>query len=193
MGVGWKKGFDEEPRTGMNVVSEEYTAKSDGRDFKVEVRPSSEEGALVVKVGDESFTLKPSLKKDGTWSVDNASLHHNVKIVKRAGKRVVLEIDGETREIDWEHVRRDEDAKKTGATTKSGKRVSGGIYPPMPGRISEVKVKIGDEVRSGETVCILEAMKMFNELKAPSSGKVREVNIKKGSVVALGDLLVLIE
>ena len=54
-------------------------------------------------------------------------------------------------------------------------------------------VKIGDEVRSGETVCILEAMKMFNELKAPSSGKVREVNIKKGSVVALGDLLVLIE
>lgn len=193
MGIGWKKGSDEKPRTGRDVMTEEYVAKSDGRDFKVEVRPSGEEGALVVKVGDESFTLKPSLKKDGTWSVDNASLHHSVKVVKRTGKKVLMEVDGEAREIEWEHVRRDEADEKTGTQTKSGKRVSGGIYPPMPGKISEVRVKVGDKVQSGQTVCILEAMKMFNELKAPSNGTVKEVTIKPGSLVALGDLLVRIE
>jgi biotin carboxyl carrier protein len=157
------------------------------------VRSQSEEGTLIVKVGEESFTLKPSLMKDGTWTVDGDSSHHTVKVLKRTGKNIVMEVDGETREIEWEHVRKDEAAKKTGTATKGGKRVAGGIYPPMPGKISEVRVKVGDKIQSGQTVCILEAMKMFNEMKAPSSGTVKEVNIKPGSLVALGDLLVLVE
>ncbi|MHA2047564.1 MAG: biotin/lipoyl-containing protein [Candidatus Thorarchaeota archaeon] len=75
----------------------------------------------------------------------------------------------------------------------AGPKVSGGIYPPMPGKITEVRVKVGDSVKSGETVVILEAMKMFNELKAGSSGAVKEVNVEVGVMVTPNDLLVLIE
>ena len=67
------------------------------------------------------------------------------------------------------------------------------MYPPMPGKIAEVRVRIGDSVSAGDTVCVLEAMKMFNELKAPRDGTVREVNIEPGSSVTPNDLLVLIE
>ena len=54
-------------------------------------------------------------------------------------------------------------------------------------------MKVGDTVKSGDTVCILEAMKMFNELKADSSGEVKEVNVDIGTMVTTADLLVLIE
>ena len=63
----------------------------------------------------------------------------------------------------------------------------------MPGKITEVRVKIGDRVKNGDTVCILEAMKMFNELRAETSGAVKEVNVEVGTMVATSDLLVLIE
>ena len=63
----------------------------------------------------------------------------------------------------------------------------------MPGKITEVQVKVGDTVSAGSTVCILEAMKMFNELKSPSDGIVKEVNVEVGSNVTTSDLLVLIE
>ncbi|NHJ12963.1 MAG: acetyl-CoA carboxylase biotin carboxyl carrier protein subunit [Candidatus Thorarchaeota archaeon] len=62
----------------------------------------------------------------------------------------------------------------------------------MPGKITEVHVRVGDKVTSGQTVCILEAMKMFNELRAPSHGTVKEVNIEPGSNVTPDTLLILI-
>ena len=63
----------------------------------------------------------------------------------------------------------------------------------MPGKISEVLVKPGDEVKSGQVVCILEAMKMFNELKSPFAGLVKEINVKPGSSVTTSTLLILIK
>jgi biotin carboxyl carrier protein len=63
----------------------------------------------------------------------------------------------------------------------------------MPGKITEIRVNVGDSVKSGDTVCILEAMKMFNELKVESDGTVKEVNVDVGTMVTTDDLLVLIE
>jgi acetyl-CoA carboxylase biotin carboxyl carrier protein len=54
-------------------------------------------------------------------------------------------------------------------------------------------VKIGDVVKSGDTVCILEAMKMFNELKTDIAGIVKEVNVEVGTMVAPSGLLILIK
>jgi len=174
-------------------MSNEYDAKLDGRDFRVEVRHLDEGGLLVVKVGTETFTLKASLKEDGTWTVNDTRSDHALKLLRRSGKRVVVEVDGQQKEVEWERVRKEETDRKTGPSSKTGKRVSGGVYPPMPGKVTEVRVAVGDKVEPGQTVCILEAMKMFNELKAPNSGTVKQINVKPGSPVALGDLLILIE
>jgi len=174
-------------------MSPEYKVTLDEKPFDVNVKMLDEGGVLVVTVGDQSFTMKPVSTDEGTWIVNDLSADHSVKILKRAGKSVSIEINGEEHDIEWERVRKAEAVKKTATAVQGSTRVSGGIYPPMPGKITEVRVKVGDSVKRGQTVCILEAMKMFNELKAESSGKVKEVNVEVGSMVTTNDLLVLIE
>ncbi len=63
------------------------------------------------------------------------------------------------------------------------------VTAPMPGNILDVKVKAGDSVKAGDTLVILEAMKMENEISAPQDGTVASVNVRKGDVVNSGDLL----
>ena len=64
------------------------------------------------------------------------------------------------------------------------------VTAPMPGNIVAVKVKVGDTVNSGDVLCVLEAMKMENEIMAPQSGKVVAVSATQGSAVNTGDILV---
>ncbi|MFU8855719.1 MAG: biotin/lipoyl-containing protein [Deferrisomatales bacterium] len=71
---------------------------------------------------------------------------------------------------------------------------SGGevISAPMPGHILSVLVSPGDSVEVGDTVLVMEAMKMENEIKAHVSGTVSEVKVAKGQDVGVGEVLVVI-
>jgi len=64
------------------------------------------------------------------------------------------------------------------------------IYAPMPGIILEVNVSEGDEVKQGDFLCVLEAMKMENALTSPRDGVIKAVNIAKGDTVDKGKLLI---
>ena len=66
------------------------------------------------------------------------------------------------------------------------------VSAPMPGKILDVKVAAGDDVKRGQVVAILEAMKMENEIVAPVDGKVATVNVNKGASVETGDVLITI-
>lgn len=68
----------------------------------------------------------------------------------------------------------------------------GNVVAPMPGTISDVKVSIGQSVKKGEVLLILEAMKMENEIMASTDGKVSAVSVSKGASVSSGDILVTI-
>ena len=59
----------------------------------------------------------------------------------------------------------------------------------MPGTILDIKVAVGDTVKSGQAICVLEAMKMENDVNAPCDGKVLSVNTTKGSAVETGAVL----
>lgn len=63
------------------------------------------------------------------------------------------------------------------------------VNAPMPGNILDVKVKPGDSVKAGDTLLILEAMKMENEISAPQDGTIVSVDVRKGDVVDSGALL----
>lgn len=68
-----------------------------------------------------------------------------------------------------------------------------GIKSPLPGVILNIKVNVGDTVKKGDTIIILEAMKMENSIKADRDGKVTEINVKQGESVLEGTVLVTIE
>ena len=63
---------------------------------------------------------------------------------------------------------------------------------PMPGTIISVNVSAGQQVKLGDVVVVLEAMKMENEIKAPKDGTITSVNVNKGDAVESGTLLVTI-
>lgn len=79
------------------------------------------------------------------------------------------------------------------ANRRGGLRLdTGEVHSPMPGLIVEVLVKVGDTVNEGDTVAILESMKMQNELKAPRSGIVQSVNVDDAQTVDKNALLIII-
>ena len=69
----------------------------------------------------------------------------------------------------------------------------GAVTAIMPGKIIRVSVAEGDQVAEGDVVCILEAMKMENELKAPKDGTVKALHIQPGQDVEMGAVLAEIE
>ena len=77
--------------------------------------------------------------------------------------------------------------KKASAST-AGKPVTA----PLPGTINDIRVKVGDKVSAGDTVVILEAMKMQNNIEAETSGTIASINVNKGDAVMEGDTLVTI-
>ena len=72
--------------------------------------------------------------------------------------------------------------------------VAGGevVAAPMPGTILKVNVQPGQAVKSGEVLCVLEAMKMENEIMAPKAGTVAQVLVSKGSNVNTGDAMIVL-
>ena len=66
------------------------------------------------------------------------------------------------------------------------------VTSPMPGNILDVKVTMGQTVKKGDTVLVLEAMKMENDIPAPCDGKIVALPVQKGATVQAGDTLAVI-
>ena len=63
------------------------------------------------------------------------------------------------------------------------------VTAPMPGTILDVKVSVGQSVKKGDVICVLEAMKMENDIPAPADGVIASINVQKGASVAANDIL----
>lgn len=74
--------------------------------------------------------------------------------------------------------------------TAGGTEGSVKVEAPMPGTILDVKVAVGSSVTSGQVLCILEAMKMENEIVAPQDGTVASVAVNKGDSVEAGQAII---
>jgi acetyl-CoA/propionyl-CoA carboxylase, biotin carboxylase, biotin carboxyl carrier protein len=84
-------------------------------------------------------------------------------------------------------------SKRKGSHTVGGAVASGSVAVPMQGTIVKVLVSAGDTVEVGQTVCVLEAMKMENAVNAEKAGVVKEVRVAAGDSVGSGDIVAVIE
>ena len=67
------------------------------------------------------------------------------------------------------------------------------VSAPLPGLILDVLVRVGDKVKVGQKIMVMEAMKMENDINATSSGTIKKLNVKNGDNISEGDTLAVIE
>ncbi len=82
---------------------------------------------------------------------------------------------------------------RSGARAPADVNEGGAVRVPMQGTIVSVLVAVGDEVEAGQTICVLEAMKMENHIVAGQSGRVTQVAVEAGQAVGAGDIVAVIE
>ncbi|MBE6532514.1 MAG: biotin/lipoyl-binding protein [Ruminococcaceae bacterium] len=75
------------------------------------------------------------------------------------------------------------------APAATGNAGANKVVAPMPGTILDVKVSVGQSVKKGDVICVLEAMKMENDIPAPCDGVVASVNVQKGASVSANDII----
>ncbi|NOR45288.1 MAG: biotin/lipoyl-binding protein [Candidatus Delongbacteria bacterium] len=81
-------------------------------------------------------------------------------------------------------------APKTNTPSTGG---SGEVLSPLPGLILNVIVSVGDKVKDGQNIMIMEAMKMENDIIATKDGVIKSINVKNGDNISEGDVLAIIE
>ena len=117
--------------------------------------------------------------------------------VKAGKQKVKLSEERRAEESEERRVKSEESnsSSASAASTSSAPTAAAGkpVVAPLPGTINEIKVKVGDKVNAGDTVVILEAMKMQNNIEAETSGTITSINVNKGDAVMEGDTLVTIK
>lgn len=106
-----------------------------------------------------------------------------------------ITLNGKVYEVEIEEVQPGTKPVQTAAPAAPKAAPSGAgeeVTAPMPGSMFNILVKEGQNVKKGDVVAILEAMKMENEIVAPVDGTVSAINVEKGQNVNLGDLILKI-
>jgi len=106
-------------------------------------------------------------------------------------RTVEVVVDGWRFELEVEDAARAELRERATRTRPAGSR-SGPleVRAMIPGRVAAVTIAVGETVAAGDTLLVVEAMKMQNELRAPRDGRVEQVSVGVGETIDLGDLLV---
>jgi biotin carboxyl carrier protein len=136
-----------------------------------------------------------------TYQVDALMLEHGTMTMLVDGQSYSVEFEengdevgvllrGQVNRFDVADERRLRLRAATAGFSVEGKQV---VTAPMPGKVVKVLVKVGDEVKEGQGLVVVEAMKMENELKSPKAGKVTELFAKEGIAVENNAKLVVVE
>ncbi len=126
---------------------------------------------------------------------------YDAKIKKYKSDQVVVEVNGIDYEIELEKaesrkteiVRSEKTRPTLDVVKKPSKPVvtsAGAVLAPIPGLVLTILVKEGDSVNAGDTVLILEAMKMESEIASTATGTVKKIIVKEGSSVQEGEALI---
>lgn len=122
---------------------------------------------------------------------DHRSVTGKVQGADVKGKKLQVEIEGEIFEVEIKNSL-DQMLEQMGFGVGAGKRITD-IKAPMPGLVLKVFITEGQEVKDGEPVLILEAMKMENSIMLNGDAKIKKIHVKSGQAVEKGQVLVELE
>jgi biotin carboxyl carrier protein len=146
------------------------------------------QGRLQVFLRNHSFDVDlAKISENGYSLLLNGHSHHAV--ISEVNEILQVIVDGicfEASIVDPKRFRRD----KSGFDNSIGPSP---VLAPMPGKVVRLLVGLGDSVKEGQGVVVVEAMKMQNELKATKAGKVERVNVVENQTVNAGDSLLVVQ
>lgn len=156
-----------------------YKAKIKTKELEIAPNPTKDWDMLEIK--ENSFHILQNHKS------------YKAEIVKAdlETKIVTVKVNGNTYDVEVKD-KMDLLLEKMGMSNQASKKIKD-IKAPMPGLVLEIKVAIGDEIKKGESILILEAMKMENSLKSPGDGIIKSIEIKKGEAVEKNQVLLVLE
>ncbi|MFY0525658.1 biotin/lipoyl-containing protein [Archangium gephyra] len=167
-----------------------YFAKLQGQKEAVPVDiESAGENRFKLTHGGKTFIVDALTLDHGAVSMLVDGTSYSVEFDEQ-GDEVQVSVRGQVNRIDVADERRLRLRAATAGFSVEGKQV---ISAPMPGKVVKVLVKVGDEVKEGQGLVVIEAMKMENELKSPKAGKVVELPAKEGTAVEINAKLVVVE
>ena len=149
---------------------------------------------------EEEITINYIRRRDGSFNLNNGSV---ANIFKWEESGIDIEIDGRRF-----YAKVTQDSKSIVVHMPWGNAVleilprftlpgsdveAGGLIAPMPGKVIDLKVKVGTKVKKGDTLVILEAMKMEHQVKASEDGKVTKLLVKKDEQLENGALLMIVD
>jgi len=138
---------------------------------------------FIVTIGERTYQVKAQPLANGGWRLLLDGQSYTVYAAAQADQRFV-QVDAETYTLSVPS------AKSTRRTTQTG---SAELVAQMPGQVTAVSVQSGEVVTRGQTLIILEAMKMEIRVTAPADGQVQKVLVEQGAVVERGQRLALFE
>ncbi len=167
-----------------------YVALLDGgkRERTVQVEPLGP-GVYRVRIGETVHTVDAYRHDYGTLSLLVDGTSYSATLDER-GARVHVHLDGSVFPIEILDERKLRLRRAAGRFTVEGKQT---VTAPMPGKVVKVLAGVGAEVKEGQGLLVIEAMKMENELKSPKDGKVVELHVKEGQTVEGNAKLCVVE
>ncbi len=159
-----------------------------------------------VNVEGKEFTV--DVKKTGTgFTVSLNGAAEDVRITRVDGTGLALIVNDKPYTVFIESERRifvngmsydidttaGRSSRPTMPQTAASQKTESVVKAVMPGLIVQVNVKEGDQVKAGDSLLVIEAMKMQNEVTARNEGRIRSIHVKPGQPVATGDALITLE
>jgi pyruvate carboxylase subunit B len=182
----WKYGLEEPPPETKSKTVEDVKREND-------LIAKAKAGKLVEKVEKPAPAKGPGLR---VYNVFVGDEYYQVEVEPAGGARITAMPANRPPAAPVAPPREESKAAEPTAAqaTKAAPEVdaAGAVKAPMPGLIIRYEVEVGQQVKAGDTVVILEAMKMESALPAPTDGTVKELRFKPGDRVAKDDVLAII-
>jgi len=149
----------------------------------IAARASSRPNEYTVAIGDQHLHVSVRVAGDGTLLITREDGRTFSATVSRDGTTTWVTASGATARV----------REAVGPGGGGGDGAGHGLEAPMPGKVLKVECAVGDAVVQGQTLVIVEAMKMEHAIKAPRDGVVAEVRCEEGALVGAGEPLVILD
>lgn len=159
------------------------------KEFNVDLDKFGNKGLL----NGESFNWDVLKIKDNSYSIIKDNKSYNLEVIEMVPeeKSFIIKVDGIKYQFNAKD-KYDELLHSLGMDSLASKKVTD-LKAPMPGLVLDISVEVGQEVAKGDTLLILEAMKMENVIKSPTDGVIKSVSVNKAETVEKNQIILNFE